>query len=188
MKLRTFIALELPYAQKEAILEHLNIWSKVHKSGINWVKPDNLHLTLLFIGDTLSGDIPDLKEELFKAVVNLPCFRMKCLGFELFPAKEPRLLWVKLEAEDDGVFRFAKQLNRLVRDFDYTPDAKALKLHITAARIKSPQPAWLEEEFLKAALPQDFGCYDTVTFYQSILKPDGPVYISLEQFSMIKKQ
>jgi RNA 2',3'-cyclic 3'-phosphodiesterase len=182
MKLRTFIALELPEIHKQAILTYLNSWSKLHRNGINWVKPENLHLTLLFIGDTNSEDIAQIKEAVFETVPKADSFRLKCLGFELFPAVEPRLLWVKLESMDKRIFTFAKELNRAIRGLGLEPDAKSLKLHITVGRIKSRQPIWLEQEFLQAALPLESAEYHDVTLYQSILKQDGPVYTALEQF------
>lgn len=185
MNLRTFIALELPEAHKQAIVSYLSLWNRLHKTGINWVKAENLHLTLLFIGDTLSGDVTQLSEDIFKEVIKNKPFSLKPVGFELFPAKEPRLLWVKLQAEDNTIFHFAKQLTHIVKEFHYAPDVKPLKLHITVCRIKSPQPVWLEQEFMQSPLNLDYAKYDTVTLYQSILRPDGPVYTPLKQLNML---
>lgn len=187
MQLRTFIALEIPDVHKQAILNYLDVWSKIHQKGINWVKHENLHLTLLFIGETNSGDIPDIQEALFNLIIRTPCFELKCLGFELFPAREPRLIWIKMESSNSGIFTFAKELHKTIREFDLEPDVKSLKLHITAGRIKAPQPVWLEQEIMQSGLPKEYAYYDTVTFYQSILKPTGPVYLPIQQFNMIKK-
>lgn len=186
MKLRTFIALELPEIHKQDILQYLNMWSRAHRNGINWVKPENLHLTLLFIGDTENADVPELSKAMFDVVIRSSGFSFKCLGFELFPAREPRLIWVKLDTQDKAVFQLAKDLNRAVRECGYEPDAKSLKLHITVGRIKTRQPAWLEQEIMQSQLVQESAVYDTVTFYQSVLKPDGPVYTAIQQFNMIK--
>jgi 2'-5' RNA ligase len=187
MKLRTFIALEVPDVHRQPVAQYLAGWSKVHNQGINWVSSQNLHLTLLFIGDTHSGDIPMLKEELFRICLKTSAFEMKCLGFELFPARQPRLLWVKLDASEKGVFNFAKELNRSVRSIGYEPESKPLKLHITAARIKVQQPAWLEQEFMQSSLPAEPALYSTVTLYQSVLKPQGPEYIQLQQYDLKNK-
>jgi RNA 2',3'-cyclic 3'-phosphodiesterase len=187
MKLRTFIALELPELHKQGVVNYLNTWSRSYTDGINWVKPENLHLTMLFIGETQSGDIAQIQAALFELMLKTESFELSCLGFELFPAVEPRLLWVKLDTPDRGIFTFAKELNRTVRQFGYTPDAKALKLHITVGRIKARQPVWMEVEFLRSELPKQTALYDTVTFYQSVLKPDGPVYTPLEQYTLRRK-
>jgi RNA 2',3'-cyclic 3'-phosphodiesterase len=187
MNLRTFIALEVPETHKQAILGYLSSWSRLHKNGINWVKPENLHLTMLFIGDTQSGDIPQLQEALFNLIIKRAGFRMKCLGFELFPAREPRLIWAKLDTADKEVYSFAKDLNRTVRELGYEPDIKPLKLHITVGRIKVQQPVWLEQEIMQSALLSEPAVYDEITLYQSMLKPDGPVYTPLQQYRMIKR-
>ena len=184
MKLRTFIALEPAEVHKQAILNYLNIWSRAYPHGISWVKPENLHLTTLFIGDTQSSDLEQIKAALFELILRTPCFELKCKGFELFPAAEPRLLWVKQESSDNSIFAFAKELKRTVAELGLEPDAKSLRLHITAGRIKSQQPVHAEREFLAAALPAEAAIYDTVTFYQSILKPEGPVYTPLEQYTL----
>jgi len=187
LKLRTFIVLELPKVHKDAILQHLNRWRFLHSEGINWVAPENLHLTLLFIGDTQGGDLPALKETLSRKVESYDSFSLRCLGFELFPAREPKLLWAKLQTADQGIYSCAKDLKRSVQALGYSPDVKPLKLHITVGRIKSPQSVWLEREFLEAELPSQPADYDTVTFYQSILRPEGPLYLPLEQYTMQKK-
>ncbi len=184
MSLRTFVALEVPPLQKQGIAKYLETWSRLHRNGINWVKPENLHLTLLFIGDTRNADLQDWKKELYALTRRTDSFRMQCLGFELFPSREPRLLWVKLATADKAVFDFAKALQRTARELEYQPDAKPLKLHITAARLKTQQPAWLEQEFMQAELPKELAEFNTVTFYQSILKPDGPVYVPLQQYDL----
>jgi len=186
MKLRTFIALELPEIHKQDILQYLNLWSRAHRNGINWVKPENLHLTLLFIGETQNVDVPEITKAMFDVMIKTAGFELKCLGFELFPAKEPRLIWVKLDTRDTGIYQLAKELNRAVREMGYEPDAKSLKLHITVGRIKTRQPVWLEQEIMQSQLLQEPALYDTVTFYQSMLKPDGPVYTAIQQFNTIK--
>lgn len=180
------MALELPEIHKQDILQYLNLWSRAHRNGINWVKPENLHLTLLFIGDTETAELTDLNKAIFDVVIKSSALALKSLGFELFPAREPRLIWVKLDTQDKAVFQLAKDLNRAVRECGYEPDAKSLKLHITVGRIKTQQPAWLEQEIMQSQLVKEPAVYDTVTFYQSVLKPDGPVYTAIQQFNMIK--
>ncbi len=60
MKLRTFVALELPTAPRAELLGHLQRWKAQSPYHAKWVKPENLHITLLFIGDLDSGRIKEL--------------------------------------------------------------------------------------------------------------------------------
>lgn len=183
--MRTFIALEIPDGPKQQLTEYLNLWSKAHPQGISWVRPENLHLTLLFIGETDPALIPSITKQLGSVCDKLSPFRMNFLGCELFPAINPRLLWVKLNAENKDIFGVPKLLLNKLKVFGLDPELKALKLHITLGRIKSPQAAWIEREFLQANLNTESYFYDTVSLYKSTLKPEGPVYTLLEQFFLV---
>lgn len=187
MKMRTFIALELPEVHKYPIMEYLKLWSKAYTHGIRWVNPDNLHLTLLFIGDMCKTDICSLQEALFRLCLKQTSFRLKCLGFELYPPMDPKLIWVKMEAENKEIFSFVKDLTRTVRDIGYKPDKKELKLHVTVGRIKIPQKASLEREIIMSELPQTIATYTSMTLYQSILRQEGPLYIPIRQYDIFER-
>jgi len=184
MTLRTFIALELPPSHKSVLQEHLAQWKRVSQDGINWVHPENLHLTLLFIGDTPAGELPVFEQALGEFLLRQRAYELQCLGYELFPATEPRLLWAKLHSADKRIFALAKELAYLAREYDLQPDEKHLKLHVTIGRIKQQQPTWREAEFLSAPLPESPDRYDTISLYRSDLHPDGPVYTALQQYQL----
>jgi 2'-5' RNA ligase len=183
--LRTFIALETPDSHKTALAGYLSNWSRAYPRGINWVKPENLHLTLLFIGDTQDNDVREITPLLQEQLVKVEPFELSLTGFELFPAVQPRLLWAKLDAKDKRIFALAKQLNYALHEFGYELETRALKLHITMGRIKAPQLVSTEKEFLAAGLPTEAAVYDTITYYSSVLKPDGAVYKPLEIYKLI---
>ncbi|PKN78077.1 MAG: RNA 2',3'-cyclic phosphodiesterase [Candidatus Cloacimonetes bacterium HGW-Cloacimonetes-1] len=182
--LRTFIALEIPEEPRRQICEYLKQWQAVSTRGINWVKPENLHLTLLFIGDTEPALVPRMIGKIERACELYDPFPLSISGCELFPAVNPRLLWAKLVAENRSIYSMPAALNKELQVLGIEPEIKALKLHITMARLKSQQPEWLEREFHQANFDLDSFEYDTLTLYQSVLRPDGPVYTPLEQFSL----
>ncbi len=182
--LRTFIALEIPEEPRQQICEYLRQWQGLSTRGINWVKPENLHLTMLFIGDTESAMVPRIIRKMENVCEQYDPFQLSISGCELFPPVNPRLLWVKLNAEDRSIFSMPTAFNKELHGLGIEPEMKALKLHITMGRIKSQQPEWLEREFHQANFDIDSFEYDTLTLYQSVLRPDGPVYTPLEQFSL----
>ncbi len=182
MTYRTFIALEAPPKPRTSLAGILR-WLRPHP-GVNWVKEENLHLTLLFLGDVDSARIPDLAKILAEAAGRSAPFELELKGLELFPWKAPRLVWARLEAPDDALHRWQKHLLSDIRAEGFEPDAKALKLHITLGRIKTALPTPLERDILQSEVEQGGFAYDTVTLYRSVLKPEGPSYHSLAQYQL----
>jgi 2'-5' RNA ligase len=74
MMIRTFIALELPKPLKSELGSVVNRYSKATPPYVNWVKPENLHLTLLFIGDVQPQEIRIIDEVLAKQLEGFPSF------------------------------------------------------------------------------------------------------------------
>lgn len=180
MLYRTFIALEAPAAPRACLAKKLR-WLRPNP-GVNWVKEENLHLTLLFLGDVDSARMPDLAKVLSEAAGRSTPFELALKGLELFPYKAPRLVWASLEAKDDALARWHKHLLSDIRREGFEPDAKPLKLHLTLGRIKSALPPELERDILQSEVERGWFAYDTVTLYRSVLKPEGPTYHSLEEY------
>ncbi len=182
MTYRSFIALETPEASHTCLTGHLR-WLRP-LAGVNWVKDENLHLTLLFLGDVDSARIPELTGILGEAAGRTAPFELALRGLELFPHKAPRLVWASLEARDDALSRWHKRLLGEVRAGGFEPDAKPLRLHITLGRMKAALPAEVERSILQSEVDKGFQAYDRLTLFRSVLKPDGPVYHALEQFEL----
>lgn len=182
MKHRCFIALETPPAVHSSLRERLASFAR--GTGINWVKPENLHLTLLFLGDVEDRQIKELDTVLAEITAGCQPIRMAMQGLELFPAREPRLVWASLKAADDAVFRLHKSMLRTARELEIDADAKPLKLHITLGRIKSPQNPTFESQILGSTVDIEEHEYSRVTLYRSVLKPDGPVYHPLNTYEL----
>jgi len=184
MQIRTFIALEVPEAPFAILKEQLRKWKNAFPNGINWVKPENLHLTLLFIGDTPRDSVPRLISELSTWSSSITAAELELLGYELFPAHQPRLLLAKLDTHAREVFTYPKQLCKIAYSLHLKPDTKPLKLHITMGRIKSMQTPEQERNFMQTPLPHRLDRYDKLSLFQSSLRPEGPTYTALETFNL----
>jgi len=182
MNYRTFIALEPPKSVFLNLKEKLNTFKSTQ--GVNWVKERNLHLTLLFLGDVDSTRINELSGILEQATEIATPFNLSLQGLELFPYKEPRLIWATLLEQDDALLQWHKSLLKEIHRAGFEPDVKPLKLHITLGRIKTKLPVSKEREILESKVDKDFFSYNTLTLYRSILKPEGPVYQILDQYNL----
>lgn len=182
MRYRTFIALEAPEPVQKSLAERLMFLRPV--SGVKWVSEQNLHLTLLFLGDVESTSIPLLEKILAERTRGQKAFPLSVKGLELFPAKNPRLIWASLASPEDALYSFHKDLLGRIRKESFEPDVKPLRLHITMGRIKSPLPVSVERDIMQSEVDKGIHEYDTITLYRSVLKPEGPTYHILEQYKL----
>jgi 2'-5' RNA ligase len=182
--IRSFIALELPAELKTELVEILNRYQGRTAAGINWVKPENLHLTLVFIGDVQPELLSEVDEAIKELLIGFPAFKFKAMGLELFPAKEPRMLWLKLEAENEDVFKLQRRMIGALRSLGIEPDRKYLKLHVTLARLKTAMHDELAREIMQTEINKQSLVYQSICLFRSVLAPSGPSYSVIEQYNL----
>ena len=108
--IRTFIALELPADLKAELIKVISRFRHRIPQGANWVKPENLHITMVFIGDVPPERIAEIDEAIQMLLEGFPAFNFKALGLELVSSRERQVLWAKLEAENDDVFKLQRRM------------------------------------------------------------------------------
>lgn len=175
--LRLFVAVKLPgYAadELENFLSELRPLAK-----IKWVRREQFHITLKFIGEIESFRLEDVKAALEDLRTFEP-FDIELDYIGAFPnLNAPRVLWL---SGDKGASELAK-IARLVNDslFDEAEierDDKKFRAHLTLARLK--------ESYLPAELVKQLGnvpklswsCSELVLM-KSVLTPKGPIYTQL---------
>ncbi|HNX03051.1 MAG TPA: RNA 2',3'-cyclic phosphodiesterase [Candidatus Cloacimonas sp.] len=182
--IRTFIALELPKPLKSELGSVINKYAKATPPFVNWVKPENLHLTLLFIGDVQPQEIRVIEEVLEKEWEGLSPFSFCAEGLEFFPAINPHLLWLKLSSESDGIFKLNRRLLKELSTRGIEADKKPMKLHITLARLKASLSPALEREIMSSKITSEPLDFDCLCLFKSQLYPEGPQYTILNKYNL----
>lgn len=183
MNYRCFIALEAPPPVHNSLAGRLAEYRR--QPGVNWVKPENLHLTLLFLGDVEVSQLEELDLALDSALQDAEAFELQLKGLELFPAKAPRLIWASLKTRDETIFSVHKTLLNATRELGLVPDPKPLKLHITLGRIKSRLPVAFEERVITGRVDTGVHPYTQLSLYRSVLRPEGPSYYLISKYELI---
>ncbi|MEN6444777.1 MAG: RNA 2',3'-cyclic phosphodiesterase [Candidatus Cloacimonas sp.] len=183
--IRTFIALELPNQLKKELENIITHYARVTSVGVNWVKPENLHLTLLFIGDVQPAQLAEIEEALTKQLIDFPAFNFTPEGLEFFPAINPHLLWLKLSSPNNDIFKLNRHIGRELSAQGILSDNKAIKLHITLARLKINLAPELEREIMSQNIIRTPLLFDTVCLYKSQLMPEGPKYTILNKHNLL---
>lgn len=184
MGIRTFIALELPPALKSRLGEIIERYSRLSPPGVNWVPPQNIHMTLVFIGEVEQTQIAELDEVITRLLRGFPPLNFTAEGLELFPSRDPRMLWLKLSAENDDIYKLQKRLIREVLSLGISPDRKPLKLHVTLARLKTALSPELASELMSLEFKPESLALDSLCLFRSVLLPQGPNYSIIENYTL----
>lgn len=134
--MRTFIAIELPERVKSALTE-LQRELKQCKADIRWVKPDNIHLTLKFLGDTDEKILDSIVEELKAACSGYGRFDLETRGVGVFPdMRAPRVLWIGISG-NDSLIGLQKSIEDGLAKLGFSPEKRRFSPHLTLGRFKS---------------------------------------------------
>jgi len=184
--IRTFIALELPPAvfsllhKVQQDLKRINIRAR-------WVRPENIHITLNFLGDINPGDIDKIGVAMTAAAIEFPPVTLTVRGIGVFPGiKRPRVIWVGLGGDIRSLLSLQSRLEQELAGAGFPKDKRAFKAHLTLGRIKQSAGPAVNRQMISeyATLSSDeFSCNQVILF-KSDLKPSGAVYSKLKQTNL----
>jgi len=176
--LRLFIAIKLP---QDFIKKLTDYQSQLTSEKFRIAPAQNLHLTLLFIGDIPQNKLPIIKEIIAKYLQGFKPTPITFTNLSYGPIPHsPRLIW--LEGKDNNEFNNLKQ--NISADLETVNDSFTFLPHITLARFKNIPLSNLPE----LPTPHIFRDYSftpkSIWLMQSILKRDGPQYLDLLEFNL----
>ncbi len=180
MSFRAFIAAEI-----EADERLKDVLVQLRRSGadLKVVRPELLHVTLKFLGDTDEALVEDISSRMDRAVDGVPPFSVRLLGMGAFPSlSNIRVVWVGIE--DHGpLAEIARRLDLSLKDLGFERDQKGLKAHLTIARARSPARIGAVQAMLREKAAADFGTYrfDAIRLKKSTLCPQGPTYQTVRE-------
>jgi len=134
--LRSFIAIELPETVKSALAE-LQQELKKCRADIRWVRTDNIHLTLQFLGDTDDKIIDRIAEAATAASSGYSSFDLEARGVGVFPdMRSPRVLWVGISG-NDTLIELQRDIENGLAKLGFTPEKRRFRPHLTLGRFRS---------------------------------------------------
>ncbi len=180
--MRLFVALEIPSAVRENLASLLQTLRAVSPQT-KWVRPENLHVTLKFIGEVPETKLAGVRVTL-ASVRSEQSVTLDFHGLGFFPnEKHPRVFWAGIEVSSN-LKTLAADIDGATEKLGIPRERHAFSPHLTLARFEPPR---LPEK-LRAAIQEnsdrDFGSLRTSQFHliESKLKPSGAEYTTLESF------
>lgn len=184
--IRTFIALELPPPVR-LLLHKAQQELKRFKIRARWVRPENIHLTLKFLGDINPDHIDKIGAAMAGAAIEFPPVTLTVRGIGVFPGiKRPRVIWMGLGGDIRSLLALQSRLEQELAEAEFPKDKRSFKAHLTLGRLKqSVNPAVIRQMISEyATLSSDEFVCNQVILFKSDLKPSGAVYSKLKQTNL----
>lgn len=189
--MRLFVGIELPAALQDRLAD---LYGDL--PDLRWVAPENLHLTLCFIGEVGQHHMADLRDALEEAALEAPAaFEVSVKGLGRFVRNssgrhnsEGSVLWVGVEGPPE-LGRLHARIKRALIELGLPPERKKLSPHITIARSKFSLPRGIDE-YMQAHLDFTGGSFTVEGFelFSSRLKPGGAEYSIEESFRLARSE
>ncbi|MGE0698714.1 MAG: RNA 2',3'-cyclic phosphodiesterase [Hyphomicrobiaceae bacterium] len=129
---RLFVGLELP----EAVRFRLGL-VRGPLPGAKWIEPEDMHITLRFVGDVDNRQADELVS--FLDGIDQPGFEVTVRDVGAFGGNEPRVVWAGVEG-GEALAQLHRAVERACRSVGLAPEPRAFKPHVTLARLKGARP------------------------------------------------
>ncbi len=180
--IRSFVAFDI---EEAAVLRNL---SKVQGilvdtgADLKIVKPENIHMTLRFLGDITTDMVEKIHGEMER--VQFQPFEVNIKGVGVFP--NPRhisVVWAGIREGADELRAVFDQLEPRLQALGFSPDYKGFSPHLTVARVRTGRNRDALAEQLRSLEGFEFGSVkaECLRLKRSVLTPQGPIYSVLRE-------
>jgi RNA 2',3'-cyclic 3'-phosphodiesterase len=187
MGIRSFLAFELP-KKIEEIITRTSLEMRHYGLDVRWVRPANIHLTIVFMGDVDPDRLAAIEAALDPVCRGQSPFRVALKGTGVFPnRRRPNVIWIGLAGDMEKMSQFRNALQDQLAPFGIQKEARAFKPHLTLGRFRrgSAPGGGLEPALSRFAdLESPVCALKGMTLFRSDLKPEGPIYTRLKQWAL----
>ena len=143
-KIRTFVAVETSPAVRGRAAELID---ELRGAGaeVKWVEPQNLHVTLKFLGDVESGAIHQVCQAVEQAVADAAPFEFEVRGAGAFPdTRRPRTVWLGIGQGGHQIIALNERIEPPLKKLGFPKEARRFQPHLTIGRIRRGGPGVAE--------------------------------------------
>lgn len=185
--MRSFIALPLN-SQIQTAIDEIQTRLKKTESDVKWVKPEQAHLTLKFLGDVPEKNLEEIKRTVAEVCSQIQTISSSLTQLGAFPKPDyARVIWAGIDDPEQKIAALASAIEEALVPLKFPKEKRAFKPHITIGRVRSDRnlralARGLENYSLPANLHQNF---NEVVVFQSTLTQAGPIYSALEKCPLL---
>ncbi|MFP4027714.1 MAG: RNA 2',3'-cyclic phosphodiesterase [Candidatus Brocadiia bacterium] len=189
MSVRLFVAIDISEQSRQNLSQAVETMKKCAPE-LKWVAPQNMHLTLKFIGSVPDNTIPEATRVLQKTAAKAPQFRMEMHGISAFPEPDrPRVLFACIQEDSAHLQKLAEKVDHnLGSALGIKREKRNFVPHVTIARTRRGKKCPPVEELTELLSDLTFGTTEVEKFdlVKSDLTQQGPVYTTVEHFPLLQ--
>ena len=182
MSTRTFLALNVDDAVRRGVARLAQQIGDLADpdAKIHWVRQDNLHITLNFLGNVPDEILADVCNSAAEVAAEFEPFDFHIRNLAAVPAdgRQLRVFWLDIEDPTGRLVELQRGLTDALVDLGMRPEARGYKPHLTLARVKYAPDADAIRQVVAGFASADFGTQyaDEVVVYSSVNSREGMVY------------
>jgi 2'-5' RNA ligase len=189
--IRAFIAVELPADVKDTVALIIKRLRPAQYRYVKWVAPSGTHLTIKFLGNTSTEQIPQITDIMRTAARKVPPIELRLGGLGMFPNEQrPRVLWVALEGNTEPLAIMQREIEKALEPLGFAPENRAFTPHLTLGRLRDNASADDRKEIggVVKAKKIDYDARFTLrelSLMKSTLTPTGAIYNRLDSAAFL---
>ena len=183
---RAFIAIDLGVELRSLLAQvGQEIGRRVPAGAVRWVRPEAMHLTLVFLGDTPQEKLNAVQAAMQAAAAHCAPLTFTAEGIGCFPnARRPRVIWVGVKEPAGQLAPLKRALDRELEPLGFKPEHRAFSPHLTLGRLnKRASSADIQAvgAVIESATLKDLATVTAADIHliRSQLRPQGPLYTIL---------
>lgn len=180
--IRAFLAVEIDAALRAKLAA---IQDKLAAAGghVSWVKPRNIHATLVFLGDLFPEMVAAVAAAMQRAAAGLKPIEVEIRGLGFFGSPRfPRIVWAGVAGGREALIELQGKIISALLTAGMKPDQEPFNPHLTIGRVRSKRNAGALVQAVEANQDESFGrlVVRRVVLMKSVLNPQGPEYFLLQ--------
>ena len=179
---RAFLAFEIDNPEVKKRLTDIQKLAVQTGADLKLVEPENIHMTLRFLGDVTLNMVEKIYAEMQK--IQFKPFQVQMTGLGVFPnLNYPRVLWAGIDVGAEHLQNVFNQIEPKLQGLGFAPERNAFSPHLTIARVRSATNKTQLVELVKKNAKYNFGSVEAkcLKLKRSELTPNGPIYSTLKE-------
>ncbi len=183
--MRLFVAVNLPPEIRDRLAAVQDQLRRA-QADVSWVRAENIHATLKFLGETGEKRLERIRPALADVARAAVSFSMEVAGVGSFGGRVPRVVWAGVGEGAERIVQLAGQVEAALARVGFPKERRGFTAHLTIGRVRSPRNAEALLAALQEAQGERFGIITTTQFelMQSELRPSGSVYTIVDRFQL----